>query len=74
MPTQNDLFEYEDVLLAERLMRLGVGKRIQGMSRTATALVNNPLVAEMMIAEVGARNVIEFAVQTLERKLANEKS
>lgn len=75
MPRQNDLIDeiYEDKILAERLMRLGVGQRVQGMSRTATALVNNPLVAEMLVAEVGPRNIIEFAVTTLERRIAGEE-
>ena len=75
MQRQNDLIDdiYEDKILAERLMRLGVGQRVQGMARTATALVNNPLVAEMLVAEVGARAIIEFAVTTLERRIDNEQ-
>jgi len=73
METQSDLFEREDALLAERIMRLGIGKQLQGMFRTSTSLVNSPLVAEMMVAEVGARNIIEFSATTLEREIANKK-
>ena len=42
-----------------------------GRFRTAEALVNSPLVVEMLVAHVGARNIIEFCVTTLERQRAD---
>lgn len=74
MPKQNDLFEKtEDVLLAERLMLLDIAKNFKGMARTAEQLVNDSRVAEVLASEVGARNIVEFCVTTLERASANQK-
>lgn len=69
MVTQSDLFRSrEDVLLAERLMELPVSKNFQGMFRTANQYVNSDRIAEVLVSEVGTRNIIEFCVTTLERQ------
>ena len=72
MATQNDLFRStEDTLLAERIMQLDVSKNFQGMFRTANQYVNSDRVAEVLVSEVGTRNIIEFCVTTLERRNGN---
>jgi hypothetical protein len=69
MGTQNDLFRSEeDGLLAGRLMQLDVGKKVQGMYRTSNQYVNSERVVEVLVSEVGIRNVIDFCVTTLERR------
>ena len=75
MPQQNDLFvQTEDALLAERLMKTPAKGELLGLFRTSEALVNAPLVVELLVGHVGARNIIEFCVTTMERQRANEKS
>lgn len=70
---QDDLFEQtEDAQLAERLMQTIAKGPIQGMYRTPEQYVNSPLVAEILVGLVGARNVVEFCVTTLERKRDNK--
>jgi len=72
METQSDLFEKtEDAQLAERLMQLPISKNFQGMFRSSDQYVNSDRVAEVLVSEVGYRNIIEFCVTTLERRSAN---
>ena len=72
METQSDLFEKtEDSILAERLMHLPISKNFQGMFRTSDQYVNSDRVAEVLVSEVGYRNIIEFCVTTLERRNGN---
>jgi hypothetical protein len=72
MVTQNDLFQStEDALLAERLMKLDISKNFQGMFRTPNQYVNSDRIAEILVAEVGYRNIIDFCVTTLERRIGN---
>lgn len=74
MEKQNDLFEMtEDAFLAERLTKLRAWSKIIGMYRTADQYVNSEHVAEILVHEVGIRNVIEFCVTELERRSANQK-
>lgn len=69
MVTQSDLFRSrEDQILAERLMQLPVSKNFQGMFRTSNQYVNSDRIAEVLVSEVGIRNIIEFCVTTLERR------
>jgi hypothetical protein len=71
---QRDMFEMtEDAYLAERLMQTCVQPKIIGMFRTPDQYVNSECVAEILVAEVGIRNVVEFCVTELERRSANEK-
>lgn len=66
---QGDLFgKTEDAMLAERLMKLPVSKNFIGMHRLPEGYVNDPRVAEVLSAETGIRNIIEFCVTTLERR------
>jgi len=72
MATQNDLFQSrEDQILAERLMQLPVSKNFKGMFRTSNQYVNSDRIAEVLSSEVGTRNIIEFCVTTLERRLGD---
>ena len=77
MATQNeqrDMFEMtEDAFLAERLMKTCVYPKIIGMFRTPDQYVNSACIAEILVAEVGVRNVVEFCVTELERRSANEE-
>lgn len=74
MEKQNDLFEMtEDAFLAERLAKLRAWSKIIGMYRTPDQYVNSEHVAEILVHEVGIRNVIEFCVTELERRSANQK-
>jgi len=73
MAMQNDMFKQtEDAQLAERLMKTKIGPRIQGHYRSSDQYVNSPLIAEILVEEVGVRNVIEFCVTTLERRSADK--
>ncbi len=75
MPMQSDLFEdTQDAYLCERLTKVQPWNKIMGMYRTADQYVNSEHVAEILVHEVGIRNVIEFCVTELERRSANEKS
>ena len=74
MPQQSDLFEKtEDAMLAERLMQVDdqITSRIQGMYRTPEQYVNSAQIAEVLVARIGYRNIIEFCVTTLERRDGN---
>lgn len=74
MPAQSDLFiSTQDVRLCERLTKVRPWDKIMGMYRTADQYVNSERVAEILVHEVGIRNVIEFCVTELERRSANEK-
>lgn len=74
MPTQNDMFQMtEDAFLCERLAKLPAWSKIIGMYRTADQYVNSEHVAEILVHEVGIRNVIEFCTTELERRSANQK-
>lgn len=71
---QLDLFKQtEDAQLAERLMQTSAQYKIIGMYRTPDQYVNSAQVAEVLVHEVGIRNVIEFCVTELERRSANKK-
>jgi hypothetical protein len=75
MPQQSDMFEEtQDVLLTERLTSLPVWNKIMGMYRTPDQYANSQHVAEILMHEVGVRNVIEFCTTELERRSANEQS
>jgi len=74
MEKQSDLFEMtEDAFLAERLAKCSAWPKIIGMYRTADQYVNSKEVADILVNEVGIRNVIEFCVTEMERRSANKK-
>lgn len=70
----DDMFEItEDAALAQRLVCTPVWPQIIGMYRTADQYVNSEHVAEILMHEIGIRNVVEFCVTELERRSANKK-
>lgn len=68
---QSDMF---DVDLAERLAALPIYKNVMGMYRTSDQYVNSPRVAEVLLHEVGVRDVIEFCVTALEKRSGDKQS